>query len=455
MFYRTVGDPLEPRGVGDPLETDMDSMPPSPRYAWFLLVFLTLLNVFNFVDRQLIPSLAVLIMADLGLDNKQIGLLTGLVFALFYTSVGIYLGTRADKGNRPFLIASGLFLWSALTAATGLAANFWQMAAARVFVGVGEATLTPTSIAMLSDVFPPRRRALAAGVYYMGIPLGAGLSLVISGLMGPDLGWRNCFFILGALGVVMVVPVLMLKDPRRGQFEPTAAVADPPPRPRGAGAMFREVAHHLIRIPSLGMTILGGSMVNVAVGANSFDATWLVKERGFTLKQAGLFLGLFFCLGGVVGNLVGGLLGDLFHKRWRNGRLLFLIGAQLVLTPLAISFRLVPADPIYLALPCVFNAMLVTFYYGSVFATVQDLVPIHIRSTMLAVLVFSLNVFGVAPGAFMAGALADHFQAAGYYQPLTRALFIVGLMNLLALPLFYATSRRYVIDVARVKHEGA
>ena len=219
--------------------------------------------------------------------------------------------------------------------------------------------------------------------------------------------------------------------------------------------MFREVAHSLIRIPSLGMTILGGSMVNVAVGANSLDAVWLVEERGFTVKQAGLFLGFIFFLGGVVGNLAGGLLGDLFYKRWRNGRLLFLICAQLVLTPLAISFRLVPADPVYLALPCFFNAVLVTFYYGSVFATVQDLVPIHIRSTMLAVLLFSLNIFGVAPGAYMAGALADHFKDAGYDQPLTRALFIVGLMNLLAIPLFYATSRRYLADVARVKHEGA
>ena len=162
--------------------------------------------------------------------------------------------------------------------------------------------------------------------------------------------------------------------------------------------MFREVAHSLIRIPSLGMTILGGSMVNVAVGANSLDAVWLVEERGFTVRQAGLFLGVIFFLGGVVGNLAGGLLGDLFYKRWPNGRLLFLICAQLVLTPLAISFRLVRADPVYLALPGFFNAMLVTFYYGSVFATVQELVPIHIRSTMLAVLLFSLNIFGVAPG---------------------------------------------------------
>ncbi len=289
----------------------MDSKPPSPRYAWFLLVFLTLLNVFNFVDRQLIQSLAVLIKKDLGLSNTQIGLLAGFVFSLFYTLVGIYLGTRADKGNRPLLIAFGLFLWSALTAATGLATNFAQMAAARVFVGVGEATLTPTSIAMLSDVFPPERRAFASGVYYLGIPLGVGLSLVIAGLMGPDLGWRNCFFILGAVGVVMVVPVLMLKDPRRGQFEPTAAGADPPHRPHQAGAMFREVAHSLRHIPSLGLTILGGSMVNVSVGANSLDPVWLVEERGFTVKGAGLFLGFFFCLGGVVGNLAGGLLGDL------------------------------------------------------------------------------------------------------------------------------------------------
>ena len=90
----------------------MDSKPPSPRYAWFLLAFLTLLNVFNFVDRQLIQSLAVLIKKDLGLSNTQIALLAGIVFSLFYTSVGIYLGTRADKGNRPLLIAFGLFLWS-------------------------------------------------------------------------------------------------------------------------------------------------------------------------------------------------------------------------------------------------------------------------------------------------------------------------------------------------------
>ena len=102
----------------------MDSKPPSPRYAWFLLAFLTLLNVFNFVDRQLIQSLAVLIKKDLGLSNTQIALLAGIVFSLFYTLVGIYLGTRADKGNRPLLIAFGLFLWSALTAATGLATNF-------------------------------------------------------------------------------------------------------------------------------------------------------------------------------------------------------------------------------------------------------------------------------------------------------------------------------------------
>src|SRR4051812_13444786 len=144
----------------------MDPKPPSPRSAWLILAFLLLLNVFNFVDRNLLQSLGKPLMDELHLNKKQITLLAGFVFSLFYVMIGIFLGSRADRGNRPRLIAFGLFLWSALTAASGLARNFWELAASRVFVGVGEATLTPTSVALLSDVFGPRRRALASGIYY-------------------------------------------------------------------------------------------------------------------------------------------------------------------------------------------------------------------------------------------------------------------------------------------------
>src|ERR1044071_7065111 len=141
---------------------------PYPLTAWLMLGFLTLLNVMNFVDRQLITSFGEPITRDLGLEVWECGLLTGLVFVLFYTSVGVFLGALADRWPRPRLIAVGLLLWSALTAASGLAMNFWQMAAARVLVGVGEATLAPAAVSMLADVFRPKSRALASGVYYLG-----------------------------------------------------------------------------------------------------------------------------------------------------------------------------------------------------------------------------------------------------------------------------------------------
>src|SRR6185503_1099453 len=138
----------------------------SPRYAWLFLAFLTLLNVVNFVDRQLITSLQVPIREELGLSPLQITVLAGYAFAVIYAIAGLLLGTVADRWHRPRLIALGLFVWSALTAASGLAQNFWELGMARFFIGIGEATLTPAAIAMLGDVFHPRQRALASGLYY-------------------------------------------------------------------------------------------------------------------------------------------------------------------------------------------------------------------------------------------------------------------------------------------------
>src|SRR5947209_6039874 len=198
----------------------------SSRYAWLLLAFLTLLNVVNFVDRQLITSLQVPIREELGLTALQITVLAGYAFAVIYAIAGLLLGTVADRWHRPRLIALGLLVWSALTAASGLAHNFWQLGLARVFIGIGEATLTPAAIAMLADVFPPRQRALAAGLYYLGIPIGAGLSLIVASLVGPipsidwpGTNWRNCFIALGFVGIALVGALLLINDPARGASE--------------------------------------------------------------------------------------------------------------------------------------------------------------------------------------------------------------------------------------------
>ena len=147
----------------------------------------------NFVDRQLLASFANFIVPDLGLSNTQFGLLTGFAFIVFYSVMGLFMGTLADRLHRPRLLAFGLALWSGLTAASGAAKGFVTMLIPRMLVGVGESVATPTAMSMLADRFPSRQLGFAAGFYYMGVPIGVAASLLIAGYLGPAIGWRACF----------------------------------------------------------------------------------------------------------------------------------------------------------------------------------------------------------------------------------------------------------------------
>jgi MFS family permease len=429
----------------------MGQVATSPRFAWAFLGFLTLLNVMNFVDRQLIVSFGGPIRTDLGLDLWEFGLLTGLVFVMFYTAVGVVLGTAADVWHRPRLIAAGLLVWSALTAASGLATGFWTLAAARLLIGVGEATLTPAAVSMLGDVFPPRRRGLAVGIYYTGIPLGVGLSLILSAALGPALGgWRPCFYLLGGLGVPLAAVAWFLPDPPRGLSEAVKS-SD------GGSSSVRQVVGELLTAlresPAAVLTIFGGVAIMFGLGATFFDMIWLTSpERGFTQPQGGLFLGVVFLVGGTAGNLLGGWCGDWFHRRRPGGRLVFLALGQLVFAPAELAFRLLPADSPWFEVAGVCGALLLTFFYGPLFATVQDLVPARVRSTAVAVLVFALNLLGIAPGSFVAGLLADTWKGR-VDQPITWALFAVGLAGLLAVPFFFLAAWCYPTDAAGVHRE--
>ena len=193
------------------------------RAAVALLLYLTLLNVLNFVDRTLIASLGPLLIADLGLSRTQIGWLAGFGFVVFYTLVGIFLGLAADRWPRLRLLAGGLALWSAMTAVSGLAKSFVHLAIPRVFVGIGEATLAPSALSMLGDAFPRRRLGLATGVYYTGVPLGMATSLIVGSVVAPRFGWRACFFLLGAIGLLAVVALRFFREPARRDHNPLAA----------------------------------------------------------------------------------------------------------------------------------------------------------------------------------------------------------------------------------------
>ena len=410
--------------------------------ATFYLGFLLLLNVFNFAHRQMPTSLGYQVETGLGFSHAQLGLLIGYAFIVVYSVAGMLFGTVADRWNRPRLIALGLTMWAAATVVSGLSQSFLQLALLRVLVGTGAAVLTPTALGMLADVYRPEKRAFASGVYYGGIPLGAGLSLIVVALLEPAVGWRACFYIAGAAGLLMVPFMLFLKDPPRGGVEAAAAAARPSAPHRSTAEVLGEIGRVAKRSPALVASVIGSVFVLWPISALALGVTWLQVERGFTLRQAGLFSGVFFLVGGFLGNLVGGWLSDLCHRRWSGGRLWFLALAQLVIGPPALAWYVLPTDSVFFYVVWFFGSFAATGYFGPIFATVQDLVPARVRSTMVGVLLLVVNLFATGLAPWVAGAIGDA-------TTLTRGLVICSLVGFLSVPFFVFAARRYATDVAR------
>lgn len=408
------------------------------RSGYWLLAGLTLLNVLNFADRYLLVSFANSIITDLQLSKFQFTLLTGFVFSVFYTLFGLFAGSLADRYNRPRLIAAGLALWSALTAATGLAKNFLHAALARVFIGVGEAVLTPSALSMLSDTLPPHRRSLGAAVYYLGIPIGIGSSFIFAGLMGPVLGWRGTFIALGAIGTLAALLVLLLRDPPRGGHE---AIAPEAQRIGSFRDSVRGMAHVLRTTPALGLTLLGAAAAIFVQGASVLDIVWWVQERGYTEARAQQITGLLFLTGGIVGAFIGGFGADAAYQRGKGGRLMFLAVVYLLVAPVGIAYRLVAPDTaLFYTLAFIGSASFMV-PYGATFATVQEIVPINLRGASVALLILFNTLVGQTGGAALVGYLADLFAARGVDQPITWAIIVTSLPGVATIPLFYIAAR--------------
>ena len=408
------------------------------RSGYALLAALTLLNVLNFADRLLLMGFGPSIIKDLELSYQQFGLLTGLVFSLAYVLFGLFAGSLADRHNRPRLIAAGLALWSALTAATGLATNFLQAALARAFIGVGEAVLTPAAMSMLSDRLPPAHHGFAAGVYYLGIPVGVGLSFIFAGVMGPVLGWRGTFVALGLTGVAASAVVLLMRDPPRG----SGAALGPEGQRVGS---FRDSAAGLWQVlrsnPVLGLTLAGGAAAIFVQGVAVLDIVWWVQERGYTESRAQQLTGVLFLTGGIVGALFGGLAADAAYRRSKGGRLKFLALCYLLVIPVGIGYRFAPPDS-FLFYACAFiGSASFMMPYGTTFSTVQEVVPVNLRGAAVALLVLFNTLIGHSLGAALAGHLADAFAASGMAQPLTWAAVLASLPGLLTVPAFWWAAR--------------
>jgi MFS family permease len=372
--------------------------------SWGLLAFLTALNILNFVDRMLIASLAPLLIKDLGLTRAQIGLLAGFGFVFFYTLIGLFLGVAADRYRRFPLIGAGLALWSAMTALSGWARSFLQLALPRIFVGVGEATLTPAAISMLGDAFPPQRLGLAIGVYYAGIPLGLAVALISSSYIAPHYGWRVSFFALGIIGLLATALLSVLREPARRRAAVTAALAEARPSVR---QLLRDLRDALVARPALTFALLGGSLLCYGSGAALHGVTWLVEERGFPYASAAFQSGVIAVFAGFLGNLSGGMFSDACARRFRGGRLWSLVMMTVFFTiPGWLFYSSHPGSPLFYV--CwFFTSAGTTAWFGPLFSTFQELSPVRARSTMVAFALLVLNLLGVGPGPLVTGMIGD------------------------------------------------
>ena len=426
--------------MSEPNLSQEKELPGSMRF----LAFLTLLNVMNFVDRGLLGSFANFIVPDLGLTNTEFGLLTGLVFLFFYSTMGLFMGALADQVNRTRLIAAGLALWSALTAVSGAAKGFMSLAIPRMFIGVGESIMTPTSMSLLSDRFPSSRLGFASGFYYMGVPVGTGLSLLIVGYLGPAIGWRNCFYLLGAIGVLLAIIMWFIPETPRRHVNKE--------KPPGFIEIGKTVVMTLPKSPALVLTISGGVAFHFILGAASFDQLWYAQERGFDPAEIAQYTGWIGIVGGILGNLFGGIGSDWFHKKTGLGRPMFLFWIMLILAPINVAYRIVDPASLFFWMGIFMGFFQLGTFYGPTFSTVQELVPGQVRATIVAFYLLLLNLVGVGLGVTMAGVAIDWMIAEGMSEPYSKALLGFTIISLLAIPLFFFAGKRFEKDKARLEN---
>ena len=413
----------------------------SRHYIFF--VFLILLNVMNFVDRQLLASFAIFIIPDLSLSNTQFGILTGFGFLFFYSIMGLFMGILADKVHRPRLIAIGVALWSFLTALSGAAKGFTGLLLPRMFIGVGESILTPTSISILGDRFPQSKMGFVTGAYYMGIPIGAGLSLIIAGSLGPIIGWRMCFYILGGLGVILSLIMFFIKETPR-----SIKLNNSEKKKIDLRLIKNDLIKALKDSKPLTLCIYGGVIYHLVLGAAVYDQVWYVKERGFDKAEIAQYTGYIVVVFGILGNLFGGLGSDWFSKKFNLGRPMFLFWVMLLLLPLNILGRIVSPDTYIFWVAMMAGSFQLGAVYGPIFATVQELAPSHMKATVIAFFILNLNMIGMFIGTTGTGIILDTLimynenALVPISEPYTKTLLFFTLISSLSIPMFWFAGKK-------------
>ena len=378
----------------------------SSQYRSYVLGLLVVVNVFNYLDRQILSILLEPIKRDLQLSDTALGFLTGIAFALFYTFAGIPIARWADRGVRRTIIALGLVIWSGMTALTGFAQSFMQLALARIGVGIGEAACTPPAHSLLSDYFPAERRGTALSIFALGVPFGIMLGYLVGGWVNEYFGWRMAFFVVGTPGLVLALVVwFTLREPPRGYAEGIV-----PPVATTAPDSIRDVLRFLWRLRSFRHLSLAAALhAFYGYGALAFIPAFMMRVHGMTsTAELGLWLGAIAGVFAGIGTYLGGTVGDRLAAAKKDMRwyLWFPAWTTILSIPFAFLFYLWPEGRTALLLSAP-GSLLGPTYIGPTFAMTQGLVKIHMRATASAMVLFIINLIGLGLGPQVVGAISD------------------------------------------------
>ena len=409
---------LENSAADAATDTPSDADYPPAGYAWYVVCVLTLAYVISFIDRQILALLVGPIKADLNLTDTQISLLMGLAFGLFYTLMGIPLGRLADRYSRRILVAAGIALWSLMTAACGLAKGYGQLFLARVGVGVGEASLSPSALSLISDYFPKHKRGRAIGLYQMGVSVGAGLALILGGavigfasaggdtvlpLVGTIRPWQLVFIIVGLPGLLVALLMLTIKEPpRRGLLKAGDGASDVLP--------FRFVLTYLLeRRKVFGQLFVGMSVVTIVGYAYfSWVPTMFMRTFGWTISQVGYTYGIIMLICGPLGvNGAGWLADRLYARGYGDAHMRTTLIGVLLTLPTAAAMPLMPTAELAVA-------MLALASIGPAMATATGasalmmITPNQMRGQMSAIYLFVISIIGLTAGPTAVALITDY-----------------------------------------------
>jgi len=369
--------------------------------CWYALVLLTLVYTFNFVDRQLLAILQESIKAELALSDSQLGLLTGFAFAIFYVTAGIPIARWADRGNRRNIVSLALLIWSGMTALSGFVQNYAQLLLARIGVGVGEAGGSPPSHSIISDIFPPSRRATALGFYSMGVNIGILFGFLAGGWLNEFFGWRTAFLVVGIPGILLALLLrFTLREPLRG-------VHDAAPETPGEAVSFGEVLS-LLRSRRTFIHIALGAGLNAfcGYGVANWSASFLIRTYQMPTGELGTWLAGIIGLAGAIGVFLGGLLADRLARRDERWYVWVPCIAGFCIVPFMVATYLV--NSAYAALlMMIIPGFLFQTYLGNTIATTHAIVGPRMRATASAILFLIINIIGLGAGPWTVGFVSD------------------------------------------------